>query len=139
MMPSLNGRVTLILTVNDPESSARWYAGVFNMQTVSEYTDPATRARNIFLREPVSELDICLRNDPDSSSNRFNEANIGLDHAEFLVEDRSDLDAWVRHLDALGVAHSGIKAPTYSPNAMITLRDPDGIQLELFWVGRQTT
>jgi hypothetical protein len=43
------------------------------------------------------------------------------------------LDEWVAHLDALGVAHSGITEPSYTRNAMLTFRDPDNIQLEFFW------
>ena len=64
---------------------------------------------------------------------RFSEFRTGLDHLEFLVERRADLDEWVAHLDALGVAHSGITEPSYTRNAMLTFRDPDNIQLEFFW------
>jgi hypothetical protein len=39
----------------------------------------------------------------------------------------------VDRLDALGIAHSGVKEPSYTPNAMLTFRDPDNIQLEFFW------
>ena len=46
---------------------------------------------------------------------------------------RSDLDSWASRLDELGVRHSGIKQPSYTANAMLTFRDPDNIQLELFW------
>jgi len=38
-----------------------------------------------------------------------------------------ELEAWVKHLDALGVAHPGIK-----DGHILTVRDPDNIQLELF-------
>ena len=40
--------------------------------------------------------------------------------------DRDEM-AWVKHLDALGVAHSGIK-----DGHILTVRDPDNIQHELF-------
>ena len=56
----------------------------------------------------------------------------GLDHLEIVVPDHQELSRWVGHLDALGVPHSGIKAPDYSTAAMVTFRDPDNIQLELF-------
>jgi len=65
----------------------------------------------------------------------FDERRTGLDHLEFLVESRQDLDEWVARLDEFGIAHSGIKEPGYSANAMITFRDPDNIQLEFFWQG----
>jgi catechol 2,3-dioxygenase-like lactoylglutathione lyase family enzyme len=63
----------------------------------------------------------------------FSEFRTGLDHLEFFVPRRADLDQWAKHLDTLGAVHSGIKEPPYTANAMITFRDPDNIQLELFW------
>lgn len=38
------------------------------------------------------------------------------------------------HLDELGTSHSGVKEPDYTANRLITFRDPDNIQLEIFWV-----
>ena len=37
--------------------------------------------------------------------------------------------------DRLGIPHTGVKEPAYSRAAMVTLRDPDNIQLELYWPG----
>jgi glyoxylase I family protein len=63
----------------------------------------------------------------------FDEFRSGLDHLEFLVAQRSDLDAWAAWLDELGIRRSGVKEPPYTANAMLTFRDPDDIQLECFW------
>ena len=52
---------------------------------------------------------------------------------------RADLDTWAERLDALGIAHSGVKQPSYTKNAMLTFRDPDNIQLEFFWPHRPLT
>jgi hypothetical protein len=35
--------------------------------------------------------------------------------------------------DALGIDCSGVKQPHRGPSAMITFRDPDNIQLKVFW------
>ena len=70
---------------------------------------------------------------PDGSREAFDELRAGLDHLEFLVADRADLDTWAEQLDRLGIAHSGVKEPAYTSNAMLTFRDPDNIQLEFFW------
>ncbi len=35
--------------------------------------------------------------------------------------------------DELGIAHSDVKELDYTPNAMLTFRDPDNIQLEFLW------
>ena len=52
---------------------------------------------------------------------------------EFLVDRREDLDEWIARLEELGVRHSGIQDLDYTPNRMLTFRDPDNIQLEFFW------
>jgi len=57
---------------------------------------------------------------------------LGLDHLELLVSNVDELSRWVEHFDAQHVPHSGIKAPDYSRAAMVTFRDEDNIQLELF-------
>ncbi|MGI8763961.1 MAG: hypothetical protein ACR2LO_08140 [Ilumatobacteraceae bacterium] len=35
--------------------------------------------------------------------------------------------------DELGIPHSDVKELDYTPNAMLTFRDPDNIQLEFVW------
>jgi catechol-2,3-dioxygenase len=60
----------------------------------------------------------------------FDERHIGLDHIAFQVANRDELQRWVAHLEANGVAHSGIADMSYGPT--LVFRDPDNIQLELF-------
>ncbi len=93
---------------------------------------PGGHIEQVFLVEPRTGLPLCLvdhARDPDA----FDERRVGLDHLEFLVANRSDLDAWAAQLDELAITHSGVKEPPYTSNAMITFRDPDNIQLEFFW------
>ena len=66
------------------------------------------------------------------SKARFDERRVGLDHVAFRVADLPELDAWVAHLDAIGVSHSGVKdIEGHRGGPLIVLRDPDRIQLEL--------
>ena len=65
----------------------------------------------------------------ESVAAEFDERTVGLDHLALNVADRNTLENWVKHLDHLGVAHSGIKDENGGP--LITLRDPNNIQLEL--------
>ena len=62
---------------------------------------------------------------------RFDDRNVGLDHIGFSVAERTDLDAWEEQFTALGVVHS----PTQDTanGAALVFRDPDNIQLELWW------
>ena len=64
------------------------------------------------------------------ASDRFDEHAVGLDHLAMKVRDRAALEAWANHLDRLSVAHSGIKEENGGP--LLTLRDPDNIQVELW-------
>ena len=78
----------------------------------------------VCLREPSTDLEICLVHHSTGPGDLFSEFRTGLDHLKFLVQRRADLDEWVAHLDALGVAHSGNTEPSYTRNAMLTFRDP---------------
>jgi glyoxylase I family protein len=46
------------------------------------------------------------------------------------VPDRDALNAWAKHLDDLGIAHSGVQEENGGP--LIVFRDPDNIQLEVW-------
>ena len=85
----------------------------------------------MILRDPCSGLEIGLSEHRDNASETFSEARTELDDAEFGIGSRAELDAWVARLDALGIPHSGIKERSRA--CMVTFRDPDNIQLELYW------
>ena len=129
-MPVITGLVYLGLSVRDARRSAVWYRELFGLVTVREQLDEAGRGE-VLLREPTSGLLIGLIAHPGNDGEPFSEFRTGLDHAELGVPSREALAAWVERLDALGVPHSVIKQAVLG--AMITLRDPDNIQLELYW------
>lgn len=133
-MPSITGYVCPTLTVADRDRSADWYRELLGMQTRRENVAPDGRLRDVCLVEPNTGLEICLVEYASGSRDPFDEFRPGLDHLEFLVANRSDLDEWAARLDGLGIPNSGIKQPYYTRNAMITFRDPDNIQLEFFWL-----
>lgn len=132
-VPAITGRLEITLSVRDPARSAAWYAELLGMRQRYDYTSDNGRMRYICLVEQHSELALCLVGHAANPGEQFSEFRTGLDHLEFVVGRREDLDQWARHLDELGVQHSGIKELDYSPNAMVTFRDPDNIQLEFFW------
>ena len=132
-VPSITGRIEVNLTVRDPDQSAAWYAELLGMQTVYDFVAPDGRMHYICLLEPESGLLLCLVGHVGNPGELFNEVHTGLDHLEFLVEHRDELDEWASRLDDLGIVHSGVKTPPYTRNAMLTFRDPDRIQLEFFW------
>lgn len=131
MVPRITGRQVVTLTVRDLGRSAGWYRELFSARE-DRYVGPDGVLAQVSLVEPGSGLLLCLVSHPGGGQ-RFDETRCGLDHLEFLVAERADLDAWAVRLDELGVAHSGVKQPPYTSNAMLTFRDPDNIQLEFFW------
>jgi glyoxylase I family protein len=132
-MPSINGRLEITLTVRDPARSAAWYAELLGMQQRYDYTAEEGAMRYICLGEPDSGLVLCVVGHPENPGEAFSEFRTGLDHLEFVVERSEDLDEWADRLDELGIPHSGVKRPDYTPNGMLTFRDPDNIQLEFYW------
>ncbi|MGD0592378.1 MAG: VOC family protein [Acidimicrobiales bacterium] len=135
-MPSITGRLSANLTVRDPHRSAIFYSEVLGMEVTYQYPEvisPDDPIGYVCLREPSTDLEICLVHHATNPGDPFSEFRTGLDHLEFLVPKRADLDEWVVRLDDLGLEHSGIKEPSYTRNAMLSFRDPDNIQLEFFW------
>ena len=129
----ITGRLVVILTVTDLLRSEAWYQELFGMEAF-RYVRPDEQVGQVSLREPVSGLELCLVSHRSSDAEPFDEKRTGLDHVEFVVSGRTDLDEWVIRLNELGIDHSGVKQPSYTANAMVTFRDPDNIQLEFFWV-----
>ncbi len=132
-MPSISGRVEVNLTVRDPAISAAWYSELLGLEEMYDFTGEDGRMRYIALVEPKSQLVLCLVGHQDHSGERFSEFRIGLDHLEFLVDRKDDLEEWVEKLNRLQIPNSGVKQPEHTRNAMLTFRDPDNIQLEFFW------
>lgn len=78
---------------------------------------------------PSSGLVLALRScDPDDD--RVDETRIGLDHLAFGVRDRAELEVWTVALRERGIPHGSITDMPFGSG--ITVRDPDGIQVELF-------
>ena len=132
-VPAITGRLEITLSVRDPERSAAWYSALLGMNQTYDHTSDDGRLRYICLIEPTSGLVLCLVGHAQNRGDPFDEFRTGLDHLEFVVGTREDLDSWGARLDELGVEHSGVKTFAYTPNAMLTFRDPDNIQLEFFW------
>jgi glyoxylase I family protein len=121
------------LTVRDVEASAAWYTEVLGFHRVGEFESSDGALRKVFLRHLGLQARLGLTQHRDGPQELFDESRVGLDHLAFGVTDRAELDAWARRLDASSTVHSVI-APANSIHggAVLVLRDPDNIQLELF-------
>jgi len=122
------------LTVRDAEASAAWYVEVLGFRRAGEHQAPDGAFRKVFLRHDNLPSRIGLTEHREGSKDVFEETRIGLDHLSFGVTDRAELDAWVARLDAARAAYSQIAtANSIQGAAVVVFRDPDNIQLEIFF------
>lgn len=127
-MPDLTGVSHVGLTVTDLDRSVAWYTDVLGFVLFAPTDAPGMR--RVLLVHPTSKLLLGLTQHESGSGDAFSETRTGLDHFAFAVADRDDLAAWAERLAEKGADATEIKDVYYG--SCITVRDPDGIQLELF-------
>ena len=135
--PAVTGFHHFSPTVSDVEASAQWYERVFGMNRVP-VTFPHYGAEDegyaVLLIDPRSGIAIGLHHHEANPGQLFDESRTGLDHISFGVADRASLDVWASWLDELGIEHSGvIDIDKPMPYSVVVFRDPDNLQLELFY------
>jgi glyoxylase I family protein len=122
------------LTVRDVERSAAWYQDVLGFRRTGDFEAPDGERRKVFLVHEAVHARLGLTEHRDASGELFDERRVGLDHLAFAAESRADLDAWAERLQAAGVAHSPVASANSIPGAaVLVFRDPDNIQLEVFF------
>ena len=127
-MPRITGFSHVELTVSDCERSLVWWQEVLGFTLVNRHRGETFTVNAMF--HPSGAVVDVMTHDGANPSEVFDERRIGLDHLSFRVADRNELQDWVAHLDAKGVAHSGIVDIGYGPT--VVFRDPDNIQLEFY-------
>ncbi|MBR7743359.1 VOC family protein [Phycicoccus sp. BSK3Z-2] len=125
------------LTVTDIDRSVAFYDRVFGWPKAidaREYGgDPGIEASpEKFYAGVVYELPqgtlLGLRPVGDEA---FRAERTGLDHVSFAVESRADLDAAAEALTDAGVDHGEVVELTEAGMAILSVQDPDDINLEL--------
>jgi glyoxylase I family protein len=131
---TLKGVHHLGLTVRDVEASAEWYVAVLGFRRDGGYASPDGMRRKVFLRHDGLLARLGLTEHRAGDHEPFDETRVGLDHLAFGVGGRDELHRWADRLAAAGVAHSPIAEANSIPGAaVLVFRDPDNIQLELFF------
>jgi len=122
------------LTVRDVEASAAWYVEVLGFHRAGEFEAPDGARRKVFLSHEGLRARLGLTEHRRGARDPFDETRVGLDHLSFGVGGRAELDDWAGRLAAAGVVHSPVAPANSVPGAaVLVFRDPDGIQLELFF------
>lgn len=127
-MPELAGFSHVSLSVRDRDRSRRFYEETFGFSMLEGINEDAYD--EWVLVHPTGMV-LCLQQHKANAGECFDPARTGADHVAFRVAERGDLDQWAAHLGELTVVQSPVADRDYG--AVLCLRDPDSIQLELFW------
>jgi catechol 2,3-dioxygenase-like lactoylglutathione lyase family enzyme len=83
----------------------------------------------IHLVHPHAKISIALAEHPQNDGALFSEFRCGLDHLSFEVPTHAALEAWLSNISA--VLQPASRIVDVEGTAVIVLRDPDNIQIEL--------
>jgi len=125
--PEINGFGHIDFTVTDVERSVRWWERVMGFDLVHAEERSNFKVWNVYHPNLGA---VGFVEHSNRSTDSFDERAVGLDHFALRVPDRAALEAWAKHLNDLGIEHSGVKKENGGP--LIVFRDPDNIQLELW-------
>ncbi|HEX3621921.1 MAG TPA: VOC family protein [Acidimicrobiales bacterium] len=128
-MTEVLGYHHLSLSVTDLGKSTEWYQQVLGLELVAEIEGQGFRRNR--LRAAGSGVTLTLTAHDHEWGEPFDERRPGLDHVAFAVGSGQDVEALKGEFDRLGVISSEVKS-TQPGTALITLRDPDNIQVEVF-------
>jgi glyoxylase I family protein len=131
--PSLVGVHHLGLTVRDIHDSETWYAEVLGLVRAFVEPHPIGGGHTVVMTRPGTALFLGLDHHPQADLQEFDARRTGLDHLALRLGSRSDLDAWLARLAALGIQHGAVHESDDPAYATVLLHDPDGIPIELFW------
>ena len=135
--PPMTGFHHFSPTVTDVEASVVWYQRVLGLQRVPprfpHYQNEET-GYAVVLFDADSKVAIGLHHNEANRGEPCDETRTGVDHIAISVPSRSDLDSWAAWLDSQDVAHSGVTdAEDPTPYSVLVFRDPDNIQLEMYY------
>jgi len=130
-MSEIAGIEHVNLTVRDTRASAAWYSELLGLEQVWEQDTGERGWHKLGLYHAGSGLRFNFTEHRSHPKDRFSEFRTGLDHLAFKVTGgRSGLEQWLKRLDERGISHSEIKPAANGD--VITIRDPDNIQIEIY-------
>ena len=132
-MPTISGFSHLSLSVTDLNRSTEWYCEMLGFAVDSQVEGNSFRRTR--LRHPDAGITVTLTAHENGTADSFDERRTGLDHISFAVPAIADLHRLKELFLERGVDHSEVKPIASGAGGMITFRDPDNIQLELFAAG----
>jgi len=126
------------LTVTDIARSKAFYRSLLGADPAIDFSDQAGRPG--VAEDPERFYGGCVFALGDQllglrpvavSGDRFESRRVGLDHLSLAVGSREELGAAAARLDAAGVAHGEVTDLPDAGMSILSLQDPDDINLEL--------
>ncbi len=134
--PELSSFQHVGLTVRDIDASEAWYRKVLGLVRVFAEPHSTGDGHAVVMTRPGTGLFLGLEHHPDADRQRFSPQRTGLDHLAVQVPSREALDEWIAHLEVMGAEHEAVVEKDEPVRiALVLVRDPDGIPIELFWFG----
>lgn len=122
-VPGLAGIDHVSLSVSDLPRSEQWYRDVLGFRVVRRLERQLFNRSILQCKRYPIVLGLTQHHTNEGAPSADHET--GLDHIAFRLDPGEELDSWQTRLDRLGIAYS-------SPSdALLVLRDPDGIQIEI--------
>jgi glyoxylase I family protein len=119
----------ITLNVSDLDRSRRFYEALPGFVLDQDFPGEKLRFR---IGRTAARLVLVPPVPGTPEGDRFSECRIGLDHLAVGVSGRDQLEAALATLRSIGAETDGIHLDRAGEAAMITFRDPDNIQWELF-------
>ncbi|MBA2415310.1 MAG: VOC family protein [Geodermatophilaceae bacterium] len=108
-MTDITGWAHVTLSVRQHDLSVQWYSDVLGFHALaSETTD---RWQRTLCQHPQSGVSLVLHQHVPTSSDEFDERQIGLDHVALSTSTFDGLHAWEERLTEMGVLHSPLTLP----------------------------
>jgi glyoxylase I family protein len=116
-------------SARDAETSANWWRDVFDFQELDRVSGHGWKG--ILLIHPASATIIEFQQHDANQGETFDPARTGFDHMGLKVDSRNELDVWQAHFEQRGVTFTPVVHHEYG--SVLTFKDPDGIQFEMFY------
>ncbi len=136
--PALAGYHHVGITVTDIDTSESWYTETLGLARA--FVEPHAGSQDggyaVVMTRPGTAFFLGLDHHAEADKLPFDARRTGLDHLALAVSTPAEVHAWAAHLDAIGVDHGPvIEGDEPMPSAAVHFVDPDGIPIELMWVG----